>query len=300
MFSFTKKQQVWDIFNIKIGGQPGCYPTVLFGGLFFKNGLDFQSAEKHLYNMFQLSKKTGNPAVPDFFIKEENYVEKIVGFIDRCLPEDQAFAVDMTDPEVKVKVLEELDKRDLLPRTIYNSIHIGVTDEEVDALKEFTPEAAIVVAFNPKDKSPDGKIEILENSAHLKEKGLLDIASDVGIDKIILDAAALAPGDYSGAAVSAIPVLKEEYGLPVGCAIHNVVEKSGWLRKNFESSFSCVDAASNINISLFGGDYAIFGSIENSERVFSVVSWEDILVSEYTENYFGVEPAGFHPRRKLL
>ena len=41
MFSFTKEQDILDISGIKIGGQPGLYPTVLFGGLFFKGARVF-------------------------------------------------------------------------------------------------------------------------------------------------------------------------------------------------------------------------------------------------------------------
>jgi len=55
-----------------------------------------------------------------------------------------------------------------------------------------------------------------------------------------------------------------------------------------------------VNIPLFGGDYAIFGPIENADLVFPTIAWQDILLSEYTETYFGTEPVDFHPRRKLL
>ena len=71
MFSFTKEQEIMEISGIKIGGQPGSYPTVLFGGLFFKGEPDFDSGEKQIKNMLDLSNKTGNPAIPDFFIKKE-------------------------------------------------------------------------------------------------------------------------------------------------------------------------------------------------------------------------------------
>jgi len=158
---------------------------------------------------------------------------------------------------------------------------------------------AIIVAFNPKDKSPDGKIEVLENSAHITDIGLLDISKNLGIKNILIDTAALAPGDNTGAAIAAIPVIKEEYGLPTGCAIHNVVEKSKWLN-DFESARKTVDASSNVNISLFGGDFAIFGPIGNADIVFPTVAWQDILISEYTENYFGISPDEYHPRRKLF
>ena len=299
MFSFTKEQEILEISDTKIGGQPGMYPTVLFGGMFFKGEPDGETAEKYLNNMLDLSKRTGNPAIPDLFIRKEEYIEEITNFIERILPEKQPFSIDVTDPQVKVRVLECLHEKNLLSRTIYNSIHVGITDEEREALTKYTPEMAIIVAFNPKDKSPDGKIEVLENGAHITDIGLLDISKNLGIKKILIDTAALAPGDNTGAAIAAIPVIKEEYGLPTGCAIHNVVEKSRWLN-DFESARKTVDASSNVNISLFGGDFAIFGPIGNADIVFPTVAWQDILISEYTENYFGISPDEHHPRRKLF
>lgn len=299
MFSFTKKQEILDISGIKIGGQPGLYPTVLLGGLFFKGEPDFDSGKKQLQNMLDLSKKTGNPAVPDFFIRKEEYIEDITNFIESIVPKSHPFSIDIIEPSLKVKTLEYLDEKNLLSRTIYNSIHVGIKDEEREALKKHTPEMAIIVAFNPKDKSPDGKIEVLQNGANLTEAGLLDIAKNLGIKKVLVDTAAMAPGDNSGASIAAIPVIKEEYGFPTGCAIHNVVEKSKWL-DDFKSARNPVDASSNINIPLFGGDFAIFGPIAHADIVFPIIAWQDILISEYTENYFGITPDDSHPRRKLF
>ncbi|UCF11714.1 MAG: hypothetical protein JSW06_06595 [Thermoplasmatales archaeon] len=299
MFSFTKKQEVFDISGIEIGGQPGRYPTVLFGGVFFKGEPDFERTRVYLQKMLTLSKKTGNPVIPDFFIRKEEHIEEIITFIGKTLPKNHPFSIDIIEPSIKIKSLEYLHKKNLLLRTIYNSIHIGITDEEREALKKYTPEMAIIVAFNPKDKSPDGKVEILENGAHLLEIGLLELSKKIGIEKILVDTAALAPGENSGASIAALPVIKEEYGLPVGCAIHNVVEKSKWLN-DFESARKIVDSSSNINIPVFGGDYAIFGPVENADMILPIIAWQDILVSEYTENYFGITPIESHPRRKLL
>jgi tetrahydromethanopterin S-methyltransferase subunit H len=299
MFSFTKEQKVFDISGLTIGGQPGMYPTVLFGGLFFKGEPDFDDAKRHLQTSYEHSKRTGVPVIPDFFIRKVEYIEPILSFIEKVVPKKHPFSIDVIEPSIKIQMLEQLGSRKLLPRTIYNSIHIGMTKEENNALRTYTPEAAIVVAFNPKDKSPDGKIEVLENGAHLLEFGLLEIARRIGIEKLLIDTAALAPGENSGAAIAALPVIKEEYGLPAGCAIHNVVEKSRWLN-DFPFAKKTVDVASNNAIPLFGGDYAIFGPIENVELVVPLIAWQDILVSEYTENYFGISPAASHPRRKLL
>jgi len=299
MFSFTKEQKIIDILDIKIGGQPGLLPTVLFGGLFFKGEPDFNKAKKQIQDMFNISNNTGNPAVLDFFIKKEEYIQNIINFIEERVPKNYPFSVDIIEPSLKIKTLEYLDEKNLLSRTIFNSIHVGIKEEERDALKKHTPEMAIIVAFNPKDKSPDGKIEVLQNGANLTDKGLLDIAKEIGIEKLLIDTAAMAPGDNSGASIAAIPVIKEEYGLPTGCAIHNVVEKSIWL-KDFESVRKVVDASSNINIPLFGGDFAIIGPIENSDMVYPIIAWQDILISEYTEEYFGITPDDTHPRRKFF
>jgi tetrahydromethanopterin S-methyltransferase subunit H len=299
MFSFTKEQKVFDIQGISFGGQPGMYPTVLFAGLFFKGEPDFNDAKRHLLTISNLSKQTGTPVIPDVFIRKAEYVPPILSFLENELQKTQPFSVDIIDPSIKIDVLHKLAEKRLLERTIYNSIHIGITKQEIDALRQHTPAMVIVVAFNPKDTSPDGKIEVLENGAHLIEAGLLEVTRIIGVEKILVDTAALAPGENSGAAIAAIPVIKEEYGLPTGCAIHNVVEKSRWLI-GFAQAKKTVDAASNISIPLFGGDFAIFGPIENAELVVPLIAWQDILVSEYTENYFGVTPLSSHPRRKLL
>lgn len=296
MFSFTTPQKEVTLGNIDIGGQPGINPTLLFGGLFFKGQPDFKEAEKQMQIMFQMSKETGVPAIPDFFIKKAEHLVDILKFIKKTLDEDAFFSIDVIEPYIKINALEMLHEQNLLHRTIYNSIHVGVTDDEEEALTTYTPSTAILVAFNPKDTSPDGKIEVLENGAHLRDNGLLDIAKNCAIKNILVDTAAMAPGQNSGSAIAALPVIKEEYGLPVGCAIHNVVEKSVWLA-DYAQTKDIIDIASNMSIPLFGGDFALFGPIHHSQHVFPLIAWQNMLISEYTEQYFGVSPKENHPRR---
>ena len=298
MYSFTKPQQTFTLGNIVFGGQPGEHPTVLFGGLFFKGQPDFSAAHNNLAAMLDVGEKTGMPTIPDVFIRKEDYIDPILSFLEEHLPINHPFSVDIIEPGLKVKVLEALHDKKLLGRTIYNSIHIGITQPEREALKRYVPAMVLVVAFNPKDASPDGRIEVLENGAHLLDAGLLSVTKSLGVSKVLVDTAALAPGEGSGSALASLPVVKEEYGLPVGCAIHNVVEKSKWLA-GFGPAKAVVDAASNAGIALFGGDFAIFGPIEQAPVVVPLMAWYDILVSEYTEVYFGVRPSECHPRRVL-
>ncbi len=298
MYSFTKAQQVMEIGGIYFGGQPGEHPTVLFGGLFFKGAPHFSAAAPQLAAMLRAGEETGMPTIPDVFIRKEEYLEPILDFLEQHLPDGHPFSVDVIEPAIKVKALEALRDHGLLDRTIYNSLHIGITAPEREALKAHPPAMAIIVAFNPKDSSPDGRVEVLENGAHLIESGLLAVASSLGLKKILVDTAALAPGQNSGAALASLPVIKEEYGLPAGCAIHNVVEKSKWLHR-YGDVKDVVDAASNAGVALFGGDFAVFGPIVHAPVVVPLMAWFDMVVSEYTEAYFGVCPAVRHPRRVL-
>ncbi|MBU0497239.1 MAG: hypothetical protein KKC68_04175 [Candidatus Thermoplasmatota archaeon] len=296
MFSFTQPQKAIQLGDVIFGGQPGEHATVLFGGLFFKGAPDYEFAANELTTMYNLSSQTGIPAIPDFFIKKEEYINDILDFIKKTIPPNKPFSIDIIEPALKIQTLHKLHDKKLLNRTIYNSIHIGVTEQEQETLAQYPPAMAILVAFNPKDTSPDGKIEVLENGAHLRENGLFDVAKQCNIEKILIDTAALAPGQNSGAAISALPVIKEEYGLPSGCAIHNVVEKSSWLN-TFSGSRDIVDIASNLNIPLFGGDFALYGPMQHAPKLFPLIAWQDILVAEYAEQYFGITPAPGHPRR---
>jgi len=298
MFSFSKKQQVFSFGDVFFGGQPGRYPTVCFGGVFFRGKPDPVAAKSDIVSMYELSEKLGVPAVVDVFIRKSEYIGPVLDFVEQHLPKDKPFSVDITDASVKLEVLKDLDSRGLLSRTIFNSLHVGVSEKEESVLKDHTPGMCLLVAFNPRDNSPDGRFEVLSTGAGLARDGLLSIASEVGFEKVLIDTAALSPGNCSGAALASLVVVKEEFGLPAGCAIHNVVEKSLWLDE-FSDVRGVVDAASNSGVSLFGGDFCLFGSAASARSVLPVVAWQDMLVSEYVEQYFGIEPASCHPRKVL-
>ena len=134
MFSFTQEQKIHEISNIQIGGQPGNLPTVLFSGFFFKGEPDYKKVQDFVKKLYKLSEKTGNPVIPDFFIKKEENLEKIIDFIEKEIPKNLPFSIDIIEPDLKIKSLEVLSKKKLLKRTVYNSIHIGTTVEEREML----------------------------------------------------------------------------------------------------------------------------------------------------------------------
>ncbi|MBU4032901.1 MAG: tetrahydromethanopterin S-methyltransferase subunit H, partial [Candidatus Thermoplasmatota archaeon] len=199
-------------------------------------------------------------------------------------------------------VLRHASQVGISHRIILNSFNLGAEQEELEALKEHPPGCAILLGYNPKDFSVDGRIDMLESGAGIMEKGLMELAKEFGIENIILDTGAT-PFEHSAAeTLRAIPVMKNKWGLPVGCAIHNTVESWLWMkqyRREHKSEYLTCDAGSNALPVMLGADFCIYGPIRNSGMVFPFVAMVDKFMAEGADDYFGVSQDDGHPRRKL-
>jgi tetrahydromethanopterin S-methyltransferase subunit H len=309
MYSFMKEQKVVEVGKVRFGGQPGENPTVLLGTVFY--GKDYKviddasvaKAKEMIRVQDELSDAVGIPGLLDVYIKDERHIGVE---LDAVLSStDLPFSIDSSDAKVRAKALEHLSRAGALERTIYNSINLGLTADELKALSRFTPEAAIVLGYNPRDMSVDGRMQMLDSGAgmlSISGKGLLDVASDAGIGKVLLDSGATPFGSMSAETLRAIPVFKNRYGLPCGCSIHNTLESWGWmkdLRKTDAEAYNCADAAANALVPLMGGDFIVYGSVASCRRIFPSLAFADKLVAEGARDYFGTKPAEGHPYFKL-
>ena len=109
MFRFDKEQLVVDIAGVKMGGQPGEYPTVLAGTIFYgghkiisdeKAGVfDKDAAEGLIKTMEEMSDVTGNPCVVQTFGATADAMVKYLEFVgDVC---DKPFLIDSTAAAAK-------------------------------------------------------------------------------------------------------------------------------------------------------------------------------------------------------
>ena len=308
MLNFSKDQEVMKIKNVRFGGQPGETPTVLFGTLFYGKRYSEKTpqAQEDGRNLIQGQKEmadmTGVSQVIDLFIGKEDQVEWKCSYLLDNLEKDDVIAIDIPEAGVRCKCLEYLGLQGALDRTIYNSLNLGVTPEEIETLKQNTPAGAIVLGYNPKDFSTDGRMAMLEGGASLLDKGLIEIAKDVGVETLLLDTGAT-PFDHNAAeTIRAIPVFKNKFGLPVGCAIHNTVESWLWMkeyRKENREVYTICDMASNGLVVVWGADFAVYGPLRNAKKVFPYVAMVDKFVAEGAKDYFGMEIEEVHPGRKL-
>ena len=91
MFKFDKEQTVYDIAGVKIGGQPGEYPTVLAGTIFYgghniindelTGDFDKDKAEKLIKDMEEMTDVTGNPCIVQVFGQTPEALTKYIEFV---------------------------------------------------------------------------------------------------------------------------------------------------------------------------------------------------------------------------
>ncbi|BAM70298.1 tetrahydromethanopterin S-methyltransferase subunit H [Methanothermobacter sp. CaT2] len=310
MFRFDKEQIVLDIAGTKIGGQPGEYPTVLAGTIFYgghniiedeKAGVfDKDKAEALIKTQEEMSDVTGNPHIVQTFGQTPEAIVKYLEFVGDVT--DAPFFIDSTSGEARIAGANYASEVGLEDRAIYNSVNMAADEAELEALKETKLSASIVLGFNPMDPTVDGKIGIWEDGAGTIDKGLLEMAAECGIDKYLMDVAVTPLGQGAGVAVRTSFAVKSKWGYPVGSGIHNVPSAWDWLReykKDHKEAWPVCDVGSNLIQQMAGGDFVLYGPIENAKMAFPACAMADIFISEAAKD-IGTEPVEDHPFFKLL
>nr|QNO51766.1 tetrahydromethanopterin S-methyltransferase subunit H [Methanosarcinales archaeon ANME-1 ERB6]QNO52053.1 tetrahydromethanopterin S-methyltransferase subunit H [Methanosarcinales archaeon ANME-1 ERB6] len=322
MFLFDRKQDIYEIGGVKVGGQPGECATVMCGTIFYakhylvedaeKGIFDKKAAEDVLNKQDEFSDLTGNPCMMQIFSESPEAMEKEIAF---CVEKsDSPFLIDSTVAEAKVAGLKYVDEVGLTDRAVYNSINVSCSPEELKAIEESKIEAAILLAFNPKDSTVAGKIDLLETGAGTFDKGLVQLARDMGVTKQMCDPATLPIGAGVGSAISSGFVIKSKYGISVGLGIHNAPSAWTWLktfRKEHATKgpggweglgadvFKICDIASNVIPIIAGQDFVLYGPIEHAPLTFPLVGMADMIVAEANAAEHGIESLEPHPILKM-
>ena len=155
----------------KLGGQPGEYPTVLAGTIFYgghkiiedeKAGtFDKEKAEALIKNMEEMSDVTGNPCIVQTFGATAEAMVKYLEFVGEVT--DAPFMIDSTSADAKVDGAKYAHEAGLAERAIYNSINMASEADELQAVADTDLSASIVLGFNPMEPGVEGKINMWEN-----------------------------------------------------------------------------------------------------------------------------------------
>jgi tetrahydromethanopterin S-methyltransferase subunit H len=272
MFAFEKEQKVFEIAGVKIGGQPGAYPTVLIGSIFYDKHKIVTDARRGLFNeaeaeglinrQEEMSDQTGSPHILDVVGSTSEALVKYIEFVSRVT--QSPFLVD--------------------------SPH----SEEVDALKDIGVKAAVVLAFNSSDPRVAGRMKILSGSS--ERKGLLTVAEEAGIEKLLVDTAVLdAPS--IGTSARTIYMVKNEFGLPSGCAPSNAMY--AWKTLNQLGPHAVTTCRAAAHAFVLGADFVLYGPIRYAEMVFPACAMIDAFVG-YDSRWRGIRPTPPHPLYKIF
>jgi tetrahydromethanopterin S-methyltransferase subunit H len=301
MFKFNTEQKVYEVGRVKIGGQPGELPTFLIGSIFWlgqkmvqdanKGIFDAKEAENLINKMETLSDLTGVPFGFDIVGTTEEAFGKYIDFVAKH--SEAPLMLDAMSPRTRIVAADMVKEMGLQDRCIYNSVYKGVKDAELEKLKESGIKMSIVLADNPKDKSLEGKMQVLEEALELAKKG--------GITKPLIDTAIPAFEPDMGTAVIAIPKMKEKYGHPTGIGTGNVVTTMGWVKAHIAKEFRLgTRTATNAIMQTIGANWLMFGPAEQSDYVFPAVAIVDTYIAT-AMGELGINPLQEqHPAYKIF
>lgn len=292
---------------MKFGGQPGEFPTVLAGTIFYhghkivqdedRGIFDRAKAEKLIVRQAELSEETGNPASLHVYARTTKAFERYLAFIENVW--SGPFIIDSADPVVRAAAAGLVSELGYADRAIYNSISLAIGSQEERAIRDSEIDSAILLAYNPSEPGVDGSIKVLETGGSVREKGLIPLVRDLGIVNILIDPGVVPLGSGAGAALRFSVVAKAKFGLPVGSGIHNAVSSWPWLKGRSLQDRRCCDAAATAMQQLSGGDYVLYGPIENADFVFPVAAMADIMVAEAVKE-LDTWPSAEHPIHRLI
>ncbi len=305
MLKFEREQKILEIGGVHVGGQPGEFATVLIGTIFYEGHKIVDDAERGLFDrgkaedlikrQEELSEKTGNPHMVDVVGSTSSAIQTYIDFVSNVT--DAPIFVDSTYTDVKIAGIRYAAETGLLDRTVYNSITYHVNPAEIEALKGLDVRSAVILAYNPKNVRPMGRVELLQGSP--SKEGLLKIADAAGIKNILVDTAVLDVPSIGWAAEAAY-LVKKHFGLPSGGGPSNAVLE--WKRISELGKYAkniCMASAA-VAMQQAGANFILYGPIGKADSIFPAVSMIDAITA-YTARLDGTKPKmKEHPLYKIF
>lgn len=316
MFKYDTPQKVYEVGRAKVGGNPGEYPTVLAGSIFYakekifaskedmdKGIFNKEAAEKLIRTQEEMSDITGNKIWVQIMSEtDESMIKQIEWYAS--IGKD-AILVDSSAASAKIIGAKRADEMGLSDRVIYNSINAAAQQAEIDAIKPLKFTSAIVLGFNPMDMTVKGRMEMLTKGGAGQTKGMLTIATEKGITRPLIDVAATSLGSGSGSTYRSIFAVKSQLGEPVGGGYHNIPDAWVWLKKykkqpGHEKAVEPASIGSNLIAITLGCNYCMYGPIEGAPDLFPSIAMNDIIVEEAAKEMGTVPLTDVLPLTKLV
>jgi tetrahydromethanopterin S-methyltransferase subunit H len=270
-----------EIGTAKIGGTPGLVPTAMVGSIFYskdklvrdasKGSIDKKNTEEQLSRLADISERTGLPSVLDVVASSseamENYLRYLADMTDMPLLIDGSGSMD-----VNVAGIEVARNAGLLDRVALNSITPDDDEDLYAKIEEVGLKNAIVLTFSNEAMTSASKRADLADELYSK-------ATNAGVTNILFDTGVVDLPTL-GLASRALMMIKDKFGLPVGCGAHNAVAMwNGLVPKFGKDAKIPAFVGSNLMPVALGADFVLYGPIKHAQVVFPSVAMIDVALS---------------------
>lgn len=283
MFTFDTEQKVCEVGGVKIGGQPGQYPTVVCSSIFQKgdrifkgkrkDGFDEKRAAALLKTQDKLSLETGVPGMADIVANTGAEFNVFIDFLTSVT--QMPFCIDAWVLKPKLEGAAHCADRGLLDRMFYNSLTVWEKEieTEIREISQIGVKHVLLVAFDPQDQMPSGRITGAQR--------LLDVIEKVGaeFESIFIDTSVM-NGPAAALCGIANRMVKAQWGVPAVSAPSN--GSYMWTRARELWGFkgwSAADAALEALSSFFYHDMVFSGPMAGAQRIFPAVAMADAFLA---------------------
>jgi tetrahydromethanopterin S-methyltransferase subunit H len=316
MFKYEKPQALFNIGGVKLGGQPGEWPTVMCGSIFYgghkivsdaAEGIFDKAAARELLNLEgKLTADFGLQRIPDVVGDTSRALTKYVEFVLESV--EGALLVDSASIKTLIETFEHFKGSAVMDRLIYSPVDMHTEPEHFEAITRLGVKNALLLAFSPTAVMPEQKFELLLGKGWKNAldsgtdgDGLLFRAKQAGIENLMVDVGAI---DLQGTAWSAMAIteVNRKLGLPTGCAPANAL--FSWQRVHKDmitgaQQTAAVGAAVYTSTIYSGANFVLYGPMRCCEWAYPACAAADSLVA-YGNRLNGVKPKEkSHPLFKL-
>jgi len=304
---FKAKQKIFQIGATEIGGQPGELPILLIGNIFYKGmpevtdhkkgRFDSKKVLKWIRIAEKLSQKTGIPHFLDIMAMYPEAMRKYISFVVEH--SENPIFIDGANSETRIAGLKIVKELGLQKKVIFNAFFPKMPKEEHDAVHESRIDAAILLAQNEMDYSPEGRIIALKGLDD--QNGLLEIAKEAGIKKILVDTIVFDVPSIAYAA-EAVKIVKNELGYPAGCSPANAtyvwkLSQDSLIKEGFAAS----NTSAHTFVQFSGADFLIYGPIKQAKNLIPACAIGDAIIAYYATRRLGIKPlVSSHPIYKIF
>ncbi len=244
------------------------------------------------------SEKSGVPHLLDVMAMYPEAMKKYIAFVSER--SNNPFLIDGANPETRLAALKAVKQFGLEKHVVFNGVTPKTSREELVALRISGVRAAVLMAYNELDYSPEGRISILTGS--LEQAGLLDVARTAGIEKPLVDTVVFDVPSVSYAA-EAIKLVKERLGYPSGCSPANATYawKETLKGSVLGEGFAAANVSAHTIAQCWGADFLIYGPVKQARNVIPACAVNDAILAYYTMKRFGTKPlVKSHPLYRIF